>query len=201
MQIGKLWTVGAAVMFGVLLAACYDNNGNSTTSGTNTPSTNNLAPSGITNANFALQYTAGPLASSVDSLQLFPDNTFTRTPTLSLAGLPSSGSYSSPLLSTSGNAWSMTLTTTAISGISTNIPEILVLTFSSKIAGSFTLSGVSNVNSGTFSASGIVAINSKRAPSNVRPGAAPLLGSIQTIGAVRGQNRAVVDDRIEAGSP
>jgi hypothetical protein len=201
MQIGKLWTVGVAFIFGVLLAACYDNDGNSTTSGTSTPSTNNLAPSGITNANFALQYTAGPLAGSVDSLQLFPDSTFTRTPTLSLVGLPSSGSYGTPLLSTSGNVWSMNLTTAAITGVPTNINEILVLTFSSKIAGSFTLTGVSNVNSGTFSASGIVAMNFRRSPAKVAQDAGPLFGSIQTIGVPRAQNRSIAGDRIEVSSP
>ena len=98
MQIGKLWTAGLAIAFGVLLAACYDNNGNSTTAGGGTLSTNNIAPSGITNANFALQYTSGPLVSTIDSLQLSGNGTFTRTPTLSLTGLASSGSYSTPLL-------------------------------------------------------------------------------------------------------
>jgi hypothetical protein len=194
MQIGKIWTAGLAIVFGVLLAACYDNNGNSTTAGGGTPSTNNIAPSGITNANFALQYTSGPLVSTIDSLQLSGNSTFTRTPTLSLTGLSSSGSYSPPLLDANGNIWRMTLTTTAVSGASTNIPEILVLTFTSKVAGSFTLSGISNVaNAGNFTASGVVAMNHKRSPSKTGQDARPLFGSVQPIGTAKAQNHSIVD--------
>ncbi|MDB6038927.1 MAG: hypothetical protein JWM99_2768 [Verrucomicrobiales bacterium] len=194
MQIGKLWTAGLAIVFGVLLAACYDNNGNSTTAGGGTPSTNNIAPSGITNANFALQYTSGPLVSTIDSLQLSGNGTFTRNPTLSLTGLASSGSYSPPLLDANGNIWRTTLTTSLANGSPTNIAEILVLTFTSKVAGSFTLSGLSNaVNAGKFTASGVVAMNHKRFPSEIEPGVRPLFGSIQPIGTAKAQNHSIVD--------
>jgi hypothetical protein len=141
MQIGKLWTAGVAIVFCVLLAACYNDDGPSTSGDSSTPSTNNLAPSTLANRSFTLQYSAGPLAGNLETLQISADSlTFVRTPEPGF-GTQSTGNFLTPVLSQGGNIWTAGLNTTITNGITaTNtLSETLTLTFTAAQTGTFTV--------------------------------------------------------------
>ena len=163
----------------VFLAACYDDNGDRTSSGSNNPpSTNNLAPNTIVNLSFTLQYSSGPLAATTEVLRLRPAQIFERIPSISLGGFQSSGNYVIPVLSSSGNVWTTQLNTTQTNGVSANFSEILVLTFIASNSGTFTLTGVNANNAGTFVTQAIASRERPNNPSFRRKIFGPVLATI-----------------------